>query len=680
MFSQNHSAKLSQTTAPRPWTSGDPGYFGFGFVVHLTSRNEVNNFLYSLLPHGRYEGAFLQVSLCKSGNVEGSVSCMYSPSARNALFATALEGRKSVLKNSAAVNYTMVCTYRIPREGAEKHPKDIAEIKSLHSDVLKQLGAQYTEISIGDSIDNLELDQSEIGKGFEKLSTGSSSSFAIVPKSCNVTALDALDMISSSSGPAVITQTFLLGDQEQCRTDVLRRNLITAGIPGLIKLRRDSAIQNEIVHEGLETCPLIRSIVVLTLQSDQSFELGDKAEYSITKTEGVHDFSFSVPRNGFDKIRKLGVVIHDRWVDRFLHFRMPYKGNTQSGVIVSSEGGQMALFDIFKSQTDFNLAIAGGPGSGTTHTANEILFHHLSTNGYAICLDSGRGTKKFSELVSGVHIEVSKNGCINPFSLIADTDSYEYEGSLACISELISNLIGVKDDDRPIMQKHIADVFIRIGQTATITDLAIRLNDQGMSHLSQPLTAYAAQGDYQKYFSIQARDIPSEGLVVFDLPFDLSLPDRLKTALHCSLLSLFQQKSRQIPKNTNKMLVHKECSLFLKNLSIVHELERTMRVAHRSRASVVTITRCLLDYFGEAAARPIFDLCSAKIIQAQRAELFSDERIKDFLGVNEEEIEALKQLRVAPGNYVEACLFSYGQMARIKFSTDPIVNSLYGYR
>jgi hypothetical protein len=657
----------------RPWTSNDPGCCGFGFVVHVAGRNEVNKFLYPLLPYGCYEDAFLQVSLCKTSNVETALAGMRSPSGRNALFATTFEGRKAALKNSQAANYSMVFTFRVPREAAELHPEWHNEIKSKHRDFLTRLGAQYSEFAIGYSIENTELEQSEIGELFRKLSIGPSSSFAILPKSRVVNPLDALDIISSISGAAVITQTFYLGNQAKCRRGYL--NTI-ASILGITKQRLDPGVSKLNSDEGI-----IRSIVVTTLEAHQRFELGDKTEYSTKKSEGVHDFSFSVPRKGFEKILKYGVTIQDRFADQFIHFRMPYKGNTESGAIVSSEGGQIALFDVFESHADYNLAITGGPGSGTTHTSNEILFHHLSTNGYAICLDACHGTREFSEIVNGVHIDSSEKGGINPFSLLPDPDTFEYLEVLACITEIVFRLIGAEEgDDRAIVQGQIADVFIRGGKTATLSDLFQRLNHQGLSHLSQPLAAFSTQGDYAKFFSIQAQDIPNEGLVVFDVPIVGSLPDRLRTAIHCSLLALFQQKIQQLPTRTKKMLVHKECTLFFKDPAIVHELEKTMRQARRSGASVITINQSLLDYLDDAGARVLFDCCSTKIIHSQKAEVFSGARISQVLDISDSELELLKRLRGYPGSYVEAGLFLQGQTTRIRFSADPVLNSLYKYR
>ena len=221
-----------------------------------------------------------------------------------------------------------------------------------------------------------------------------------------------------------------------------------------------------------------------------------------------------------------------------------WKGDLSSpGMLLVGRRGQIMYWSPFGSalvaklgqntncapNENFNLCIAGVPGSGKSVFMQELMLSVLGVGGRVFVLDYGRSFKRTCLLLGGNYIEfdVKNPISINPFSEIpagGSEDSIEAQVDfLASFPSILATMAapqyGTNDLQQPVLQKALIAVWQEKGSKAEVTDIAnwlLKRDESYAQELGNMLFPFTRDGQYGKFFSDKAKLSLSSDIVVIE--------------------------------------------------------------------------------------------------------------------------------------------------------------------
>ncbi|QCS24397.1 conjugal transfer protein TraC [Rickettsia parkeri] len=357
-----------------------------------------------------------------------------------------------------------------------------------------------------------------------------------------------------------------------------------------------------------------------------------------------------------------------------------WKGDLSSpGMLLTGSRGQIMYWSPFDSaliganlystaaapNENFNLCIAGVPGSGKSVFMQELMLSILGIGGKVFVLDYGRSFKRTCLLLGGNYIEfdVKNPISINPFSEIpagGSADSIEAQADfLASFPSILATMAapqyGTNDLQQPMLQKALIAVWQTKGSKAEITDITdwlLKREESYAQELGNMLFPFTRDGQYGKFFSGKAKLSLSADIVVIETDHLRSSP---------ALLAVIVQ------------IMIDEAWKLLSGKRSGEVIEEAGRIARKYNGSITFATQQLTDYFREAgsAAEKAFENSSHKVILKQNPESFKAMRATPKLAgfVDEEwKLNLLQSIHSNPPHYSEAAIYGpsvHGVIARL---------------
>ncbi|KJV53290.1 ftsK/SpoIIIE family protein [Orientia tsutsugamushi str. Gilliam] len=189
---------------------------------------------------------------------------------------------------------------------------------------------------------------------------------------------------------------------------------------------------------------------------------------------------------------------------------------------------------------NFNLCIAGVPGSGKSVFMQELMLSVLGVGGKVFVLDYGRSFKRTCLILGGSYIEFDMKNpvSINPFSEVPENDSAK---SIEARSDFLSNFpsilatmaapqYGTSDLQQPMLQRALISVWQKKGAKAEITDIADWLSNREESYakeLGNMLFPFTKDGQHGRFFSGKAQLSLNSDIVVIETDHLRSVPELL---------------------------------------------------------------------------------------------------------------------------------------------------------
>lgn len=637
-------------------------YVSYECTLELKLQNSIDEMVFMLTRHVDFNGAILSISMVKSAGADKLLDSISRPKSNKDVFNKTFDDRISHLKDSVHADYFLVCSLMIPKVEVEK---DEARRKTIDG-IWGDLTNKYRHRPLLDAHDsNLHA----AGTANNIIDLMSKKTIYITPRTENPKQVSAVDFLSQFKGACVLTQSYYF--DKSFRDRVARETNLRSSIFSVIYrfFNRDGLIDG-IENEWIDGNHIIRSTIFATVVDEDM----DKLFCRVNKYFIEKDYASSVKYS----TKTTKGYISSAWSNRYVTFHLPYKGNARSGVVLSSKGGQLSLFDMFNSHSNYNVAIAGGPASGTDHTVKEMMFSHLAGDGYCWCLDSGGSFEQFCKLVDGRRWEVYSEGGINPFSLIKQEDDSDCDYSLHWLKIFLFRLSEVDDEDRQVLSSQIDKVWFEKRNDATISDLVVQLSHNSHAELAEALAPYAEGGEWGQCFKWHVDQIPNSGLVLFDLQW--KAPDKIVTSVNAVLLRAFQLKIMSGPRERRSLVVQLGFPAMFRAEDSCEDIDELMRCCRRYRASAMIVAPSLIDLFSNRVAMSIFYNSSFTIIQPQKdTAVYDNASVVDALQLSEADRAALKASRVMPGHYIDICLLEGKKPEFVRFNTDPVINSLYSY-
>ena len=305
-------------------------------------------------------------------------------------------------------------------------------------------------------------------------------------------------------------------------------------------------------------------------------------------------------------------------------------GASNGGPLFVSRKGQLATFDLLKTQINYNFVVIAASGSGKSFLTNEIVCDFLSKNGIARIIDVGRSYYRFCNRVGGQNIVFSPDSpvSLNPFSGIHTQDDLnEMMPMLKDLLRLMAYPLTAEADtpafQYQILEKAIQEAWLLKNEQAELQDVhawLLQYNDpqHRTNDLAVQLEPYAV-GRYKRWFS-------GPRTVSFDNPLVVIELEELKqdTNLQAVVLQLMIHQvtkemylsDRKIP----KLLAIDEAWDLLGNVKTGKFIETSFRRARKYNGIAGVITQSFEDFEKSEAARAAIENAAWQFILYQRPE------------------------------------------------------------
>lgn len=356
----------------------------------------------------------------------------------------------------------------------------------------------------------------------------------------------------------------------------------------------------------------------------------------------------------------------------------PWSGFQKPAMLMRSRIGSLVSFDPFDAGlANSNQLISGGSGSGKSFLTNILLLQMLKQNPKVYFVDIGGSYRKLCENLGGQYLDlgVSSGICINPFDL--------GPGETTASSAKVKFLLGLielmaKEDHEARLPKleraeieHAIQRVYEISSTPRLSDLQKLLldhTDVSIRRYGKILGPWCGDTPFGKFIDRPTNIQLGSSIVAFDLKGMESFPDMQAVCLF--LITDLVWREIQRDRSTMKFLVFDECWKLLKNdsgLAFIEEVFRTFRKYH---ASAIAISQDLDDFAKSKISGAILPNCSIKWLLTQQQS--DSSRIKEVLGLNDNEIAMVKSLYSEKGNYSEAFLLAQKDRTVVVVESTPL--------
>ncbi|RUQ96652.1 type IV secretion system protein TraC [Legionella septentrionalis] len=323
---------------------------------------------------------------------------------------------------------------------------------------------------------------------------------------------------------------------------------------------------------------------------------------------------------------------------------------TGKGILLPTMREQFACIDPFSNAfgTNYNIAVTGTSGGGKSFFIQMLMLNILFNGGDIFIIDVGGSYRKLCEALDGVYLEYS-NLAMNPFTHVVDIWR-DIDDIIALFELLACPRNGASDDDRGTLREAILTSFNATGNKTCIDDVQHRLltlyQDDKETYptariLAKNLDRYCTHAEHGKAFNAPSELSPSARLIVVDLK-EIEDNQSIRAPVLLSVISQFQRRMFNSPRSRQKMCVIDEAwSFFTGDLIAANFITKGFRTGRRHKASFVTITQGIDDYFEFSEARAAWENSALKLIflQEQSALLEHQKTHETF---SEYEINLLK--------------------------------------
>ena len=341
----------------------------------------------------------------------------------------------------------------------------------------------------------------------------------------------------------------------------------------------------------------------------------------------------------------------------------PWRGHAKPSILLRHRMGSLLSLDPFDAGlVNANQLISGGSGSGKSYLTNALLLQMLKENPQVFFIDIGGSYKKLCENLSGQYIalDLSKDVSINPFDLLPGetTPSSEKTKFLVGLLELITKEDGVERLPK-LERAEIEEAIGQVYQTSKLPKLSdlrnILLNhiNPDIKRYGKILAPWCGETPFGKFLDRPTNVELHNPIVAFDLQLD-SYPELQSACLY--IITDLVWREVQKDRSRKKFIIFDECWRLLKSDSGVAFIELVFRTCRKFFCSATAISQSLSDFSDSKIAGALLPNCSLKWLLMQNQN--DNDKLKEVLGLNDNEIGLVQSLRQEKGYYSEAFLLA----------------------
>lgn len=356
----------------------------------------------------------------------------------------------------------------------------------------------------------------------------------------------------------------------------------------------------------------------------------------------------------------------------------PWSGHAEPKILLRSRYGNLIGFNPFSSSlTNSNQIVSGGSGSGKSFLTNLLLMQMLNENPKVFVVDIGGSYKKICDNFSGQYIPlgVESSFSINPFDLV-EGESAPSNSKIKFLVSLIEIMTKEEGENR-LGRLERAEIETAIQKTyeevrsPILSDLRenlLRHNDSEIQRIGKILNPWCGNSPYGRFLDRKTTVQLSRKIACFDLKGLEALPDLQAAALF--IITDFVWREVQSDRTQMKFLIFDECWKLLENDSGAVFIAEVFRTFRKYMASAIAISQNIDDFARSKVATAILPNASTKWILKQKGA--DQDRLKEVLGLNENEAALISSIRQERGEYSEAFLMAEDQRSMVVIESTPL--------
>jgi len=300
------------------------------------------------------------------------------------------------------------------------------------------------------------------------------------------------------------------------------------------------------------------------------------------------------------------------------------------GPLFVSRKGQLACFDLLKTQINYNFVIIAASGSGKSFLANELVCDFLSKGGMVRLIDVGRSYYRFCSVMGGQNIVFSPDSpvSLNPFSnIFTQEDLNELMPMLKDLLRLMAYPLTPEEETPPfqyqILEKAIQEAWLLKKDKAELEDVYEWLKQyhdpqQRTLDLAVQLEPYAV-GRYKRWFSGPRTVSFNNPMVVIELE-ELKQDSALQAVVLQLMIHQVTKEMYLSDRKIPKLLAIDEAWDLLGSVKTGRFIETSFRRARKYNGIAGVITQSFEDFEKSAAARAAIENAAWQFVLYQRPE------------------------------------------------------------
>lgn len=296
------------------------------------------------------------------------------------------------------------------------------------------------------------------------------------------------------------------------------------------------------------------------------------------------------------------------------------------GILLPTIREQFACIDPFSGAfgTNYNIAVTGTSGGGKSFFIQMLMLNILFNGGDIFIIDVGGSYRKLCEALGGTYLEYS-NLAMNPFTHVVDI-MREIDDIISLFELLSCPRLGASDDDTGTLREAILAAFAKQGNKTQIDDvqqelLSLYKEDRetypSARILSKNIERYCSKSEHGKAFNAPSQLSPDAKIIVVDLK-EIENNESIRAPVLLSVISQFQRRMFNSDRSMQKMCVIDEAwSFFTGDAIAANFITKGFRTGRRHKASFVTITQGIDDYYEFQEARAAWENSALKLVFLQ---------------------------------------------------------------
>jgi len=344
---------------------------------------------------------------------------------------------------------------------------------------------------------------------------------------------------------------------------------------------------------------------------------------------------------------------------------------------------QLAKFDIFASETNYNFLVIGSSGSGKSYMMADFFTNYLMTGTKIRVIDVGKSYKALCEVLKGQYIEFTEeaNICLNFFTNIGinkdgNIDDDEMQTVVPLIGLMAMQSLSPEDSnnnmDIPVIAALISEAVSMAWndrkRNAGMQDVVLSLekirdklraetgeSEPVLQKLITSLYPFSNPdgGEYYKYFNGNNNLNFNSDFVVLELE-EVDKNEHLKSVILASIATIINTEFfREEFREQRKILVVDEAWSIMDNKIIIRFLETMARRIRKHNGALGIITQSISDFYKNKATKAIFDSSANKIFLKQNIESINSAEDSGELNIDPTTIYFMKTLKSKPPLFSE---------------------------
>ena len=515
---------------------------------------------------------------------------------------------------------------------------------------------------------------------------------------------DMMKGTPSTSSKFFITTTIYYPEPSKAKKNTTRRFQFTTNqsawmkyIPALKNQHSDLKLLMDDYEAGAR--PVEWSMCVCLLSEDEEAAENDAQmikshfrTFGMTMEEN-HNFHLpmfanSLPLNTDHKARIMMARDRNFSLKRVLPFMPLYgewRGNGSPALVFNGRLGQMILYDLFQSDTNFNLVVAAQSGSGKSFATNYLVSMERSRGTQVWIIDVGRSYKNLCESLGGKFsaFTPATTPNMNPFAQVKEWDDDEAE-VVKSIIEAMPVINDKLDDVQTSKLRYFVDlVWDEHGNTGKVDHViqhCINDEDPRVRDLATRMYDYSSKGPCGKYFNGETVPSFSEQFSVLELE-ELKGRPHLQKLVLMSLIFQIQNEMYMGDIGLRKMVIIDEAWDLLSEENVAKFIEHGYRRFRKYNGSAVVITQSVNDLYSSKTGEAIAANSAHKWMLKQNSEDIDKVQKEGRLSLTEGGYRMFKTVHTSKGNYSEILFINEGgsgigrlvvdPFTQLMFSTDP---------